>query len=368
MIPIGQFVTRSQSGQRLERQLSGYSLTKVIRHMQNDEPLDGLEAEVEKEFGGSKGTAHVMGRTITVPWAVLSPTPWDPHSAARRDLNVANPTGGGALVGMSVGPAADVLRPYSVAARCGTNVLSGAIGDVLIPGTTDEITFNWLSTELDPGPNLTPATTAAQMRAKLAAGLVTYSGRLMRSAGNKMLESFVRRRLLQAAGQLMDRALLSGGSGGAGAAGNEAAGPLGLHATQGVQRYSVANTTDLLTLAVNPAMTHVATKAGSDDGAAFVASPTLRELLLPTQANAANAMASDGLLQGRALHCTSAMVPNCGAYGDWRNAFVALFGEGIELQIDPFTGFKSDLLTMRCIVAMDVAFPNPSSFAVIEKT
>jgi hypothetical protein len=360
MNPTGQFLTRSAAGPHLEAQLSRYSLTKVIRHLLNDEPLDGFEAEVEKEFGGSKATAHSVGRTITVPWTALAPS--------RRDLTAASPLNGGALVGMNVGPAADVLRPYSVAARCGVNMLSGAIGDVLVPGTADEVTFAWLSTEGSEGPNLTPATTGAQMRAKLAAGLVSYSGRLMRSAGNKMLEGFVRRRLLQSAGQLMDRAFLSGGSGGAGAAGNEAAGPLGLHATPGVQRYTVANTADLLSQGINPAMTHVATRSGSDDAAAFVASPTLRELLLPTQANAASALASDGLLQGRALHCTSAMVPNCGAYGDWRNAFVALFGDGIELQIDPFTGFKSDLLTMRCIVAMDVAFPNPNSFAVIEKT
>ena len=33
-------------------------------------------------------------------------------------------------------------------------------------------------------------------------------------------------------------------------------------------------------------------------------------------------------------------------------------------KLNPFTGFKNDTVTMRCMVPMDVAFPNPSAFTV----
>ncbi len=350
------FQTRTADQRRAEQTFHNYSLSKVLRHAMSGERLDGFEAEVEKQFGGSVGTQSRHGPTITVPWGVL---------AGQRDLNIASPTAGGYLVGSSMGPAADVLRPYNVATRAGMSVLSGLRTDIFIPGVLDEVQFGWMLDETSPGPSLTPATGLVQMRPHVACGVITYHGRLVRGMPPGMLDLFVRRRLLQAAGALIDRVVLDGRSNRGTATADDMAEPLGLCNITGVQRFSAAGVAaNLLSAAVNPSMAAVANRAGSDEGSSFVLSPGMRALLLPTSPTERGAIDSTGRLQSKATHCTAGMAAITGAYGEWSNAVLGLWGDGIEIAIDPFTGFKNDTVTMRCMVAMDVAFNNPAAFSV----
>jgi hypothetical protein len=355
MNPQGQFVTRSAAARRIESELARYSISKVIRHLQNRQPLDGFEAEVEKELGGSQGTANAFGATVTVPWGALA--------ASQRGLVTTNPSAGGSLVGVSVGPAADVLRPHSVAVRSGWNVLSDLASGALIPSVEEEVNFTWLNAESAAGKNSTPEVGLAQLTPKSASGLISYSGKLLRVGGAKMVDAFVKRRLLQAAGRVIDWAALSGRTGRLDAPENENAGPLGLCATPGVMTEST-NNPDQVQSKLSRAMTFVANKIGSDDMASFIVAPMFREYVMPAPFRNGSDM-DGGKLFGRVVHCSSGMSPLVGAYGDWSNAILALFGAGIELQIDPFTGFKNDIVTMRCIVSMDVAFPNPGAFALV---
>jgi hypothetical protein len=48
--------------------------------------------------------------------------------------------------------------------------------------------------------------------------------------------------------------------------------------------------------------------------------------------------------------------------GDFENVLIGLFGGGIELAIDPFTGFRSGVITLRAILTMDCAILKPAAF------
>ncbi len=352
---IPHFATRTAQERATERDFSKYSLSKLVRALANDEFVDGFEAEVEARFGGGVGTGQLFGRTHTLPWGLLG-----------RDLTTSVPTAGGHLVGYSVGPAADVLRPYNVAARAGMTIFSGLKGDLAIPSVLDEVEFQWMTTESSPGPNLTPGTGLAFMTPHSACGLISFPGRLLRMAPPAVFDQFIRRRLLQAAGQLIDRVVLAGRSNWDGSAlADNSAEPLGLCNISDVAQFTgdISSST-VLSAGINPAMTYVASRCGSDEAASFILSPFVRQQLLSNYPAEPGAL-RDNLLQGRPTHCTSAMVSTKAAYGDWSSATLALFGEGIELAVDPFTGFAADRITMRCWVTMDVAFPSPASFAVV---
>lgn len=337
--------------------LGRYSLARTMQALSNGEPLSGLEAEVQEVFGGDHTPGYRFGCNATLPWGVLA--------GGQRDLNVATPSAGGNLVGWNVGPAADVLRPYNVATRAGMTVLSELKGDVGIPSVLDEIEFQWLIDESSTGPSLTPTTGLATLRPHTASGLISYPGRLVRGAAPGLIEQFVRRRLMLAVGQLIDTVVLQGGSNRGTTTVDDMGEPLGLVNTAGVMNYSgVVATGRVLVDAINPAMTYVVNKSGSDDGASWILGPTMRQQLLPNYSSEPGAIDSAGRLQGKASHCTSGMAANAGAYGDWRNAVLGLFGPGVDVSIDPFTGFKSDTITMRCMVTMDFAVPNPAAFAI----
>lgn len=340
--------------------LGRYSLARTMQALSNGEPLSGLEAEVQEVFGGDHTPGYRFGCNATLPWGVLA--------AGQRDLNVATPSAGGNLVGWNVGPAADVLRPYSVATRAGMTVLSELKGDVGIPSVLDEIEFQWLIDESSTGPSLTPTTGLATLRPHTASGLISYPGRLVRGAAPGLIEQFVRRRLMLAVGQLIDTVVLQGGSNRGTTTVDDMGEPLGLCNTPGVMSYSGDTSAGLFLVdAVRPAMTYAAYKLGSDDGASWIGGPSVRSILL-THWEENFSVDGAGRLYNKPFHCTSGMAGNALAYGDWRNAVLGLFGPGIDIAIDPFTGFKSDTITMRCMVTMDVAFPNPAAFAIANAT
>jgi hypothetical protein len=48
--------------------------------------------------------------------------------------------------------------------------------------------------------------------------------------------------------------------------------------------------------------------------------------------------------------------------GDWSKCLVALWGAGLEVQVDPFTSFVSGAVQVRVVMHADVAFTKPAAF------
>lgn len=327
--------------------LRRYRVTRVLQATMADEPLTGIEADIERTLGGSVGTGNALGKTITVPFSVFG-------SQTRAATTTTSPLVAAGAV--TVGAPAEALNSVSVVAAAGVTFASGAKTDLQVPSTAAPPAMTWIGDELTPVPDVTPAMNLAAMKPHVAIGTIKVSGRLLRQAAPQVAEFFVRRQLLLAAGAAIDKAILQGR-----ADGNMAA-PMGLTATP-VQTFEVAaGAGNLLDDGIAPAMEYVLNQTGTDDDAAFIVGVSARKRLLPWMEM------HGGNVLGRRVHASAAMPAESIAYGRWSSALATLWGEGIEIVADPFTGFKTDQISVRCMIALDCIFPSIGPFALVKYT
>ncbi|WP_310383535.1 phage major capsid protein [Roseateles sp.] len=321
-------------------------------HLDNS-PLDGLEREIITEAESIKGSGGQFANTVCIPWGALLPQ--------ERGLSANFPSAGGHLVGSKVVAAVDTLRPYSIAIQAGFNVQAGLNQNLFVPsGRTDEDrNGTWMCSATPSIALHTPRTGLATLTPHTWGQIIPFSGLFARQGA--YADEFIRLRLLRAAGQAIDMAVLGNVPWVDGTAGR----PVGLMECDGIQRY-VVTTGAVWSEGLKPAQTYVAMRGGSDTAAAWIAGPTMRADLMSIHADAAaNAVWQDDVVACRRAHCTSAMPTNAIAYGDFSSAVLGLFGGGIELEIDAFTGFRTNVVSMRALVTLDVAYPDPTAYAVV---
>lgn len=110
--------------------------SRAIQAMMGDHGLhDGPEHEFFSEIARARGESLDPHRIIL------------PLTCLKRDLNVAQATAGGFLVGVDVGEAQDVLRPWSVIISGGVTVEEQLTGNVTIPKTLTGTSITWQPTE-----------------------------------------------------------------------------------------------------------------------------------------------------------------------------------------------------------------------------
>lgn len=335
---------------RIAAAMGEFSIQRAVSRLMNGQKLEGIEADVTEAFMSRAGSARAAN--LVLPWAVLA-------GAAERGLSVANVSAGAALaasVAKRNAPAA--LQPYSFAARAGMQIEAGLTeGSTGLLSIAEDIDFHWMANDFDDSsPPDTPTIGVAWARPHLAVGMVKFSDLLVRLSGGAV-EPMLRRTFLASAGRLIDRVVLRGRE-------SDQSEPLGLLTTAGIQRLTASLAAGDDIAKVNEAMRLTCTRLGDDEGAAFVLGPTARSRLLPKDAADRGAM-RDGRLQGRATHTTAAMVDSGLVYGKWATSTLALYGPGIEIAVDPFSGFKTSTIAMRCMVAMDVAHGPLDSFTAV---
>lgn len=335
---------------RIAAAMGDFSIQRAITRLMSGEKLDGIEADVTAAF--MSRAAWNRGANLVLPWAVLA-------GVSERALSVATPSAGGALAAAVAARNAPVaLKPYSFAARAGMQIEAGLTTQTTgLLSIAEDIAFHWMASGYDDTtPDDTPAIGVTWAKPHTAVGLVKFSDLLVRLTGGTV-EPMLRRTFLASAGRLIDRMVLRGRE-------TDLAEPLGLLTTGGVQRLTASLAAGDDIAQVNEAMRLTCTRLGDDDGAAFVMGPTARKRLLPKDAADRGAM-RDGRLQGRSTHTTTAMADSALVYGKWDTSTLALYGPGIEIAVDPFTGFKTNTIAMRAIVTMDVAHGPLDSFTVV---
>ncbi|TVT43112.1 phage major capsid protein [Hymenobacter setariae] len=109
------------------RDLSKYSLLKVVRSMSGGAPLEGIEREMHQQ---AVAEARALGQDVNgvgIPQMLLS----------RRDNSITQPTqpeDGSAVKAVdTVRPIIDLARPKSVLRALGATFLTGLVGDVGVP-------------------------------------------------------------------------------------------------------------------------------------------------------------------------------------------------------------------------------------------
>ena len=270
-----------------------------------------------------------------------------------RDLVAAVGSAGGYLRPTEVRETVDILRPWSVTARAGMLVESGLVGDVAYPKVTQKTTPAWLSTEASQVAASQPTLSQVAMTPKTVGDVVVFSRQLSKQAN---ADRVVGRELLRTLGTAIDQAVIAG----TGASGQ----PLGLLNTAGVQTQS--GTT--LNAGVSTMKRKCADANVNDEAIVFLSTPTVRELLEGRERTAGGGRPvwdSDKVADRRAYVSTDVPTATMIA-GDFSLIVLGIWGQGFELQINPFdpTGFKTGTIQARMIVSCDIAVLHPTAFLV----
>jgi HK97 family phage major capsid protein len=317
-----------------------FSLARMLDRMAEGQ-LDGLEAETLQEVNLRRGNTFFDRQRVHVPFSLL----------AARDLSVGSASGGGYLVSTGNLEPADILRPWSVAARAGASLLPNLVGNAALPLTTGNVTVYWLADELSPITGTQPTVGQIAIVPKTAGALCTFSRQL---ALQGFAAEYVRRELLRTVGTALDKAVLNG----TGASGQ----PLGLLNIAGIGSESGTSFSHTSACAMKQA---VAEANADDERITFVTTPAVRKLLETRERATGSGFVWDAdRIASRPGFVTTDMPTATMIAGDWQHVIIATWGEGFEFAVNPFdpTGFKAGSIQTRVMLSCDVAVVYAGAF------
>jgi len=321
-----------------KRERAAFSVGRAIGAMGTGSLRGTYEGEVLKDEAQRAGTSFDENRVI-IPWDVLS----------TRDMTAAGVSGSNYLVGSDIQPAVDVLRAVSATAAAGATVLPDLKGDAPIPRVTASSTAYWLTNEATDITESQPTVGQLSLTPKTVGAFLQMS-RLLHLQSEA--DALVRREVLATIGEALDLAALNG----PGTSGQ----PTGLLNTAGIQTQSGTS----LGWAGIAAMQRLAAVARAEP-TAWVSAPAVRELLQKREVATGSGMVwTDNRMAG-APAITSTSVPAATLItGDWSNLVLGIWGSGVNIEVDPFSGFTTGIIGVRCLLTADVGLVHPAAFVV----
>ncbi len=277
---------------------------------------------------------------------------WVPLAALGRSMGAFPGSKGGYSVGADVLTAADVLRPWSVTAQAGMQILSGLSGNVSVPRVTTSTTATWLAEGEAPADETPPVLGEVSMTPRTAIATIKFSAQLLRQSEHA--EQLIRDQLLRAAGALLDAAVLNGAGG---------AEPLGLRLTPGIGTGSGAN---LAHAGVVAQRAQLIAAGAREDRITWIATGAVQALLAVREfaAGSGRMLWDDNGILGRPAYATPLAPAATLVAGDFSTGLLGIFGPGLRIDIDPSQLFGSAGLVARVLLFADVAYPQPSAFSV----
>jgi len=318
-----------------------FSLRRLIDTMARGEfKVGGSHEAVVAQAAATAMGSHFDPTRAVVPWAVLM----------QRDLLTETGQAGGFLVASNTVSALDVLRPYSVVARMGVKVLEGLASNLLVPNLSSPVTGQWLANQQAAATPSDPTIGLISSTPKTASAIVRASYAFMKQAATA--DEFLRQQLLAAVGAMLDRAVLQG----TGSLGQ----PAGLLSASGIGSQSGA-----LTWAnVLDTLQTLSTANIDDEQVRFLTTPAVRRILQgrETVSTSGRMIWEEDRIAGKPA-AVSTDVPAATVFvGDWSKCLIALWGAGLEVEVDPYTSFTSGAVLVRVMIHTDVIFSKPAAF------
>lgn len=125
------------------KEMEKFSVNKALMTLSKNKPLEGFEAEInqegEKDFRESK--APFVGTGISLPMKMATLPSKEKLAREKRDLTVS--TEGADLVETTHGSFIDVLRATPQLVNLGATLMTGLVGDLLMPRQSAAGTFAW---------------------------------------------------------------------------------------------------------------------------------------------------------------------------------------------------------------------------------
>jgi HK97 family phage major capsid protein len=333
-----------------EPDINTFSLTRLLRTMAEGGGLfehSSFEGETCARAAGEAGQRHDPNR-VHVPIALL----------AQRDLNVATNTQGGHLVGADVLPTISPLRPYSIVLQAGATQRTGLRNNTLAPRINADALAVWLPNEIAVVTESNLVLGQSALTPHQVGAYVETSRQLLLQGA--YTEETVADSMLRSVGIALDRACLVGAGG---------AEPQGVLGTPGI---GTASGTSLAWAGVLTARASAVQANGSDQSLSWIGGSVAQRILAGRERAAGSgfiwdygAAALDGTIAGHRAYATSACPNDSLFLGDWSQLLVAIWGDSLVVEMDPYANFRAGIVGWRVILPCDVAVIAPAYFSAI---
>ncbi len=343
-----------------QKELREYSLLRAIRAAVNrDWSKAGLEAEA------SRAVAEKLGREprgFFVPYDVLV-------GAEARGIIKGTATQGGYLVGQEPITFIEMLRAKLVLRRAGARMLTGLRGDLPLTRLLGGATAQWVAENAEATESnynfdqvvLSPKTVSA----------TTSISRKMLNQASEDVEALVREDIATVIALAIDRAALHGSG--------VAPEPRGLAVHPQVNVVAIGPDGGPPTWQHIVEMETAIAQANADvDRMAYITNPKVRGYLKTTPKVSGQAVfiwGEDNTVNGyRGLvttqvrsDLTKGVGTNLSAifFGNWADLIIAVWGNGLDILVDPYSQGRSGQLLVTGFMDVDVEPRHGESFSVI---
>lgn len=325
---------RAKRGQR-------FSIVRTVSAAAADGLRDGFEFEMSQELARRAGTQHDRHRPF-VPWSALM---------GARAMVVGTGSAGGYLVSEPTSPAVNALFPHSTVVRLGAQVWSGLVGDINVPRVSGNATGYWLG-EVGTATESAPTMGQIQCSPRRPGAYAAMSRNLLRTPQS---EAMIGAHLLDLVGGLVDKSVYNG-------TGTDQ--PVGILNAAGV----TLTTGTAYDNAAAQAQVKVAAAANVQDiNIRAVGAPAVRELLAKRASNGTGSpyLWSGGMLANTVPAVVSGNAPaSTVIVGDFTTIVLPFWGDGLQLEVNPYAQFQAGIVGFRVLPLFDVAVTQPAAFAV----
>jgi HK97 family phage major capsid protein len=340
-----------------QRDLANYSVLRAINLRAQNLPLDGLEKEVNDE---------IVKRCGKQPQGFFIPTDL---TLERRALDLTTGAGAKATV---TDPAnfIELLRDRTLVVQFGARLLTGMVGDFSLPKQTGGATASWVAEGASPaGSNQTIGQVPLAPKTISAFTDLTRKFILQSSIS---AEQFVRDDLARVIAIAIDKAALNGSGAGA--------------EPQGILQNGSVNTVAIGTNGGAPTFAHFVQQetnvaaSNADLGAlGYITNAkvrgTLKTTLEAVTAGAQMVWRGDGTVNGYRAGATNLIPSNlakgsgtnlsAAIFGNWAEVLIGMWGQGIDLLVDPYTLSSSGGVRVVALQDCDVKLRHAESFSKI---
>lgn len=351
-----------------EKEVQQYSFKRAAL-MAYNQKLEGFEKEVHDETCRRYGMSQRAPNSIIVPHDVLC--------YSQRDQLVATGSLGGNVVSTNLLASSfiDVLRNRMVTAQAGVQMLSGLVGNTVIPRQTAGSAIAWVG-ETSTSTEASLTFDQVTMTPKTISTYVDYSWLLLQQS-TPAIDSIVRMDVQNTIARGIDLAVLSG---------TGSTQPQGVASISGIGSVTIGANGGAPTWAsVVGLETEVAQDNADVGGMAYITNAKVRGKMKQVIKGATSTdsnfiwensgVAGVGSLNGYRALVTNAARSNltkgtsttvCSEifFGDWTSLYLALWS-GLELLADPYTGATGRVLRLHAYQAVDVAARHPESFSYL---
>jgi HK97 family phage major capsid protein len=332
-----------------------------------------FEDEISDRLHRACAVSAAAERGIGVPLVSLARA-----YATTRDLVVGTPSAGGNLVATELASdPIELLRNAPRVGQAGATFVTELVGNVSFSRMLTGATFSTV-TENAPGAETQPSFDQVTMSPKTVTAYVDLSRRLiLQTDGNRAAQHIVIKDLTDGIGVAIDSLALTGSG-----AGNNPRGVLntvGIGNVAGGPNGAVPTFDNLVDLEAV-----VANANTIESRMAFLTNTRVRARLQRSQmfagTNGIPIWGREGgldMLNGRRAFVSNNVPSNltkgtstgvCSAiiYGNWPDLLIGIWGRGVSILVDPYTGSTAGTVRVVVFIDMDVAVRYASSFSAMQ--